>query len=289
MKCERMFKWSVMTIALVLLLSGCMSVVDSINMVDSKINQTKASANQAVADAVGIGALEDSMVAALVYFQAFFAGGYVQGYGDFTEGEGVVWKVTAEDGEDPEESDSLEIERALLKRTAEGNTWWLLRYKDEQGEELVSESLLNDDYEMVIFRYRDPETQKIREWKPESSEQESESEAETEVEDEEAPDIEELEAAYFYGDYSDHIVGTESIRVPAGTYTADHVRIVDAYTVEDEDGESESYEVRYEWWIDENVPGDLVKYEWTNETEKSVVKGELIKHKRGYTTQLESF
>ncbi len=287
MKREQMFKWSAVIIALVLL-SGCMSVIDSINMVDSGIARTKASANQAVADAIGIGELEDSMVAFLVYSQAFFAGGYVQGYGDFTEGEGVVWKIIAEDGETPEESESIEIERALLKRTAEGNSWWLLRYTDEEGEELVSESLLNDDYEMLVFRYRDPETQKIREWKPESEEETAETEGEEEESGEEA-EVEDLEAAYFYGDYRDHVVGTEKVRVPAGTYTTDHVRIVDSYTVEDEEGNSESYEIRYEWWIDEDVPGDLVKYEWTNETENSVLKGELIKHKRGYSTQLESF
>lgn len=284
MKRNRMFKWSAVIIALVLL-SGCMSVLDSISKADSKMAQTKASANQAVADAVGIGALEDGMIAALVYSQAFFAGGYAQGYEDFAEGEGVVWKVTVEDDEEPAESGSLEIERALLMRTADGNAWWLLRYKDEEGEELVSESLLNADYEILIFRYRDPETQKIREWKPESSEEESEAEGD----DDEAAEVEGIEAAYFDGDYRNHIVGTESICVPAGTYTADHVRIVDSYTVEDEDDESEAYEVRYEWWIDENVPGDLVKYEWTNETEKSVLRGELVELKRGYTTQLESF
>ena len=277
---EHLYRWPLMAFALVLLLSGCMSVVDSINMVDGKISQTRTSANQAVADAVGIGALEDSMVAALVYSQAFFAGGYVQGYEDFSEGEGVVWKITAEDGENAADSDSLEIERALLKRTSDGNAWWLLRYKDEDGEEMVSESLMNEDYEMLIFRYRDPETQKIREWKPESSEQEAE---------EETAEVEEVEAAYFRDDYSDYIVGTVRVRVPAGTYTAEHVRIVDTYTIEEENGESETYEVRYEWWIDEDVPGDLVKYEWTNTTEDSVLRGELLQHQKGYSTQLSSF
>lgn len=286
MKREQMYIWPGLALALVLLLGSCMSVVDSINMVDSKLSQTKASANQAVADAVGIGALEDSMVAVLVYSQAFFAGGYVQGYEDFSEGEGVVWKITAEDGESAADSRSVEIERALLKRTSDGNAWWLLRYTDEDGEELVSESLMNEDYEMLIFRYRDPETQKIREWKPESSEEGSEAEAEGE---EEAPDVEDVEAAYYRGDYSDYIVGTETIRVPAGTYTAEHVRIVETYTIEEENGESDTYEVRYEWWIDKDVPGDLVKYEWTNDTENSVLRGELLKHQQGYSTQLASF
>ncbi|MFO7730554.1 MAG: hypothetical protein R6V86_07300 [Spirochaetia bacterium] len=291
MRQRRVFLWTMLIAAALMLLSSCMSVFDSINstagLVDGKVSQTKASANQAVADAVGIGALEDGMIAALVYSQAFFAGGYVHGYSDFSEGEGVVWKVTAIDRDNPEEEESIEIERALLKRTAEGHTWWLLRYSDEEGSELVSESLLDDEYDMLIFRYRDPETQKIREWKPDTSEEADESENTEDTEQESTVDA--YEAAFYRGDYQDHIIGTEKIKVPAGTYTADHVRFVDVYSTEDAEGESETYEVRYEWWIDSDVPGDLVKYEWTNETEDSGIKGELLDHKQGYSTQLSSY
>lgn len=271
-----------------------MSIFDSINstadLVNGKVSQTQASANQAVVDAVGIGALEDGMVAALVYSQAFFAGGYAQGYSDFSEGEGVVWKVTTIDGDNPEEEESIEIERALLKRTAEGHTWWLLRYSGEEGSELLSESLLDDEYGMLIFRYRDPETQKIREWRPDTSEEADEAtQSENEEDTEQDSTVDAYEAAFYRGDYQDYIIGTEKIKVPAGTYTADHIRFVDAYSTEDSEGESETYEVRYEWWIDSDVPGDLVKYEWTNETENSGIRGELLDHKQGYKTQLSSY
>ncbi len=101
--------------------------------------------------------------------------------------------------------------------------------------------------------------------------------------------MEDVETAYYRGDYSDFIVVTEKIRVPAGTYTAEHVVIVDSYTIEEENGESETYEMRYEWWIDKNVPGDLVKYEWTSEAQETVLRGELLKHQQGYSTQLSSF
>ena len=294
MKQRRVFLGTVLIVAAIVLLSSCMSIFDSINstanLVNGKVSQTKASANQAVADAVGIGALEDGMVAALVYSQAFFAGGYTQGYSDFSEGEGVVWKVTAIDGDNPEEEESIEIERALLKRTAEGHSWWLLRYSDEEGSELVSESLLDNDYGMLIFRYRDPETQKIREWKPDTSEETDESKKSGNTEDsEQESEVDAYEAAFYRGDFQDNIIGTEKIKVPAGTYTVDHVRIVDSYSTEDSEGESETYEVRYEWWIDTDVPGDLVKYEWTNETEDSGIKGELLDHKQGYNTQLSSY
>lgn len=294
MRIRRVFLGTMLIVAALVLLSSCMSIFDSINstanLVNGKVSQTKASANQAVADAVGIGALEDGMVAALVYSQAFFAGGYVQGYSDFSEGEGVVWKVTAIDGDNPKEEESIEIERALLKRTAEGNTWWLLRYSDEDGSELLSESLLDEGYEMLIFRYRDPETQKIREWRPDTSEKADKGQKSEKTEDiEQDSTVDAYEAAFYRGDFQDYIIGTEKIKVPAGTYTVDHIRFVDAYSTEDGKGESETYEVRYEWWINSDVPGDLVKYEWTNDTEDSGIKGELLNHKQGYNTQLSSY
>lgn len=269
--------------ALLLLFGGCMSLIDSIEQMDETVARTQASAGQAMSDAIGIGAMEDAMIAALMYSQAFFAGGYMQGYEDFSEGSGVVWEITPKEENRYDESESLEIERALLKRTEDGNSWWLLRYSNKEGEELLSESLLDENYEIVVFRYRDPETGSIREWKPEVEEDSKTAEPE------EPEEMESAESAQYEGNYRDHIVGTETVTVPAGTYTAEHVRIIDSYTTENEDGTDSTYETRYEWWIDNEVPGDLVKYEWSNETEQSGIRGELIKLEQGYTTRLDSY
>ena len=271
-----------------LLVSGCASLVESIGAIDSAVSQTKARAGQAVMDAAGIGAMEDALVASMVYSQVFFAGGYMTGYGDIEEGQGVIWKVTSTDEAG---SESMENERALLKRTADGNEWWLLKYSVEGGEPFVGEALLDGDYGIVKFRYRDTETNQIREWTAENDEEsaEEESREKEEVED----TVYAGNEAMFRGDYQEYVVGKEKIAVDFGTYTAEHVKIEDSYTSysgdEGSGDNAETYEVSYEWWIADDVPGNLLKFEWNNISEGFVLKGELLSVKSGYTTELESF
>jgi hypothetical protein len=136
----------------------------------------------------------------------------------------------------------------------------------------------------------DPQTDTIREWIPEEVEgDEMTSSDEDDAEDEgDGPD--EMAAVGFYdGSYEEYLVGTESVRVPAGTYQADHILIEDTYIVEEEGGETASYQVRYEWWISREVPGELVRYIWANTSDDTSLSGELVSHRMGYTTQLASF
>lgn len=265
-----------------LVVTGCSSMVESLSLTAQAIEQGEARANQAVTDAVGLGALQDSMVASIVYAQVFFAGGYAQGYESFAPGQGVAWELTARDEDGVQR---LEIERALLKRTAEGNSWWLLRYDAEDEEEMISEALLDPEYNILKFRYRDPETDTIREWVPETEE---EAAAETESEEEEAM-AEAGQEDYYRGDFSDNVVGTERVSVPAGRFKADHVLIEDHYVAEEGEETEESYRATYEWWLTGEVPGKIVKYIWTDESDGSSLTGELLAYNNGYTTRLNSF
>ena len=260
-------------------LSGCASVMDGVAGTSDLLGKTKARVNQAALDAVGVGALEDAVLASLIYSQVFFAGGYGAGYGDFEEGEGVAWDVTSSDDEG---SETIRIERALLKRNADGSAWWLLRYSAEGEDDFLSEALMSEDYDLLTFRYMDPETDSIREWIPEQEEAEQES-----ADDEETEEM--AEVGFYEGSYGDYIVGTESVKVPAGTYMADHILIEDIYVAEEEGDDSQSYEVRYEWWITDEVPGELVKYIWANTSDGTSLSGVLVSNKKGYTTQLSSF
>jgi uncharacterized protein YceK len=266
-----------------IVLGGCTSVMEGVSRTTGVVDRTEARINQAAMDAVGIGALEDAALASIVYTQVFFAGGYGAGYGDFEEGEGVAWDVTFADADG---SETIRIERALLKDNADGTGWWLLRYAAEGEEEFSSEALIDGDYELLAFRYRDPETDTIREWIPE----EAEGDETASSDDDDAEDVDEVAAVGFYdGSYEEFFVGTESVRVPAGTYQADHILIEDTYIVEEEGGETESYQVRYEWWISREVPGELVRYIWANTSDDTTLSGELVSHRMGYTTQLDSF
>ena len=50
-----------------LVVTGCSSMVESLSLTAQAIEQGEARANQAVTDTVGLGALQDSMVACFVY------------------------------------------------------------------------------------------------------------------------------------------------------------------------------------------------------------------------------
>ncbi|MDY7029240.1 MAG: hypothetical protein SVR04_13155, partial [Spirochaetota bacterium] len=224
----------VLFLAALFILSSCTSVVDSIGKIDSAVSRTKAKAGQSVMDAAGVGAMEDAMVASMVYAQVFFAGGYMYGYEDMREGYGVIWKLTSTDESG---SQSIEIERALLKKNDDGTAWWLLKYTDPGQEPFVSEAFLDEDYSMVKFRYRDQETGDIREWVPEQAEDQA-------VEDESGEEEEEVtgyagQEALYRGDYEDYIVGTEKVTTDFGTYPSEHVLIEDSYTVYTDEEQSE--------------------------------------------------
>ena len=76
------------------------------------------------------------------------------------------------------------------------------------------------------------------------------------------------------------IVGSETVRVPAGSYTAQHLRYggMDAGT--------------YEWWLVDDVPGGMVRY--SRSYQEQDAEGidpynwtvELIASGRGATSQL---
>ncbi len=269
-----------LAVILILSLSGCASITATIDGVTGAVNRT---AENAVLSATGIAGLQDSMVALIVYTSAFYAGGFMYGYDNFSEGEGVEWKVTSRD---EEEESVVTVERALLKRLNDGTSWWQLSYRDEESE-FLSEALVGSDFDLLIFRYRDPETDELREWKPEP-EEESSMEKE-QVEEEAADDL----PGYYDGSWESHIVGRENVKVPAGTYSADHVLVEEDYEyyyVDDEGNEqTEMATLRYEWWISDSVPGNLVRYKWEDGSDGTSLTGELMSHGRGYSTSLNSF
>lgn len=275
----RKVAFMVTVLLLVILFGSCSTLFDDLASGTGILDKTEARLNQAALDAVGLGALEDSVLATIIYTQVFYAGGYAYGYDSFEEGEGVVWDIRSSADQ---EEDTLRVERALLKRTAEGSSWWFLKYSAEGEDPFVSEALIGEEYELLKFRYRDPETGDIREWIPEQEESAEESADESEEEmGEEEPD-------FYRGGYEEFNRGRESITVPAGTYQAEHILIEESFTVEEE-GTSEVYILIYEWWISDQVPGEIVRYEWTNTQDESALTGELVAHNRGYRTQLDSY
>lgn len=282
--------WIVMGIAVLALVGSCASVGGVVEGVGDFVSGSRDDGGASeggraasgkgndlfgrmIMDATGMGAMQDSMVAMSVYANAFFAGGFAYGYDDFEEGEGVAWRIVSRN---PDETTEMRIERAFLKEESDGG-WWYLGYEVEDGI-FVSEAFIGSDYELLIFRYEDPETGEIREWR--ADEEVDDSDQTTEAAETEAT-VEESQPTFYEGDYGAYVVGTETVSVPAGSFTAEHVRIADVY---DEGGE-----LTYEWWITENVPGRLVKYDWRDGADDTSLTGELLEVRHDYRTRMGSY
>lgn len=166
-----------------------------------------------------------------LFTMAFHSGSYTFEGMDYQPGEWTRWRMT--DSEDP--GQPPEMERAFLHRRDDGMEWWRVKYVTDTGEgrdSLTVEALFDPTTgEFARMRSRMP----------------------GEVEAQELP-VE--EGAYGYvaprrltaASLEGATVGTASVRVPAGTYTARHIRY----------GGMGSG--THEWWLSDNVPGGAVKY-----------------------------
>ncbi len=276
----------------VLLFSGCSTLMDICFGGRSPIapvtDRAERRIGMAFMDATGISDMQAGMVASMVYMQVFVSGGYAGGYDDYSEGQGVVWEVTSkQDGEE----ERFEIERAFLKSLDDGSQWWLLRHSS-QNDEIIAEALLDTDYQLLKFRYRDPEYDRIREWTPQY-EKEEETPEETDQEAEESySKVENYSDAMIEGDYTPYVKGSESVTVPAGTFETQYARVEVDYTESDpETGEpiGETDKLIYEWWISEEVPGNMVRYSWSRPSEGVTLTGHLKAITTNRQSQLGSF
>ncbi len=158
---------------------------------------------------------------------AFHADGYAVTEQDaYDSGEWTRWQ-TMEDGEP---TDAF-FKRALLARTDEGNEWWHVTYENVDSEEaIVLEGLFSPDREKLLrLRGRFP--------------------------GEEAKEMPVEEDTYGYAtprrlteeSLEGATEGIVNVTVPAGTFDARHVRYG-------------APGATYQWWMDDGVPGGLVKY-----------------------------
>lgn len=232
---------------LLLLVAGCTSVINT--AVDSTANRAAERTGEVVGERIGEAA--GAMIVArfpdnwtnqwmniytgYLFNVAFHAGSYSVTEDAYDPGEWTRWQMLEND-----EPTGAFIERALLARTEEGNEWWHVTYENAETEEaIVLEGLFSPDREELLrlrgqFPGEEPQEMPVEEGtygyaQPRTLTPES------------------IEGA---------TVGTESVEVPAGTFEAQHVRYGAAGAT-------------LEWWMDEAVPGDLVKYLRRADTETS--------------------
>lgn len=201
-----------------------------------------------------------------VYLQVIFIGGFDPGFDDFSEGEGITWKISS----GTTDEDTFTAERALLKRNPDGTSWWFLGYGDKE-QSLDYEILMDTDYAPLQLRWKDPDSGNIAEHTFTRDEEQSVSSAD--------------QSTVYSEDTADEISrGTERVTVEAGTYSAEHL----VYEFTDP---NTSDTLEYHWWVASEVPGDLVKYRYvsTSGGDQDTLNGELVDVHRGYTTRFGSY
>lgn len=252
------------------LLTGCGSVMQGASDGISSAISGAVSAEVERGVSGMLAGYSDAMLYQLAYTQAFMVGGYGVDLEDFAEGEGSTWKV--ESG-DKSENHSYTVERALLKKNEDGSSWWYFRYQPEEDEQSIEyEMKLTASLEPMEMYVRDPENGNV-EHRTFSYQEENE-----ELEDGEEEIAEEgfRTERYDLENWEDYREGQESITV--GNYTFDFTVLLYEAT-EEESGE----DVTIRWWLAEDVPGDLLKYEMKNEKEGGRVMGEMTDLNRDYS------
>lgn len=200
-----------------------------------------------VGDAVATGMADLAMLQFTSMYWSFFGmGGFVITDTGYDVGDGTRWRTSMYD--DDGETVEVILERALLREDADGTRLWRVVFEVERTR-YEYETLVGPDLGLLELTYRD-ESGTISTYTP------SDPEAwwgQVDLESAEVSDL--LEKS----------TGTERVTVPAGTFrTAAKVEVRD-----------EEQEALWQWWVADDVPGQLVKFSGSVEGQ-AVVSGELI-------------
>jgi hypothetical protein len=180
------------------------------------------------------------------------------GYKDanYKPGQGTVWQITSS-----RNSKTTTFERAFLKANADQSQWWRLKITGGK-DEIVYEFLVGADTKVQKVRYKDPQSGEIGEFIPDQSGSQQQG----------------MPAQPTRQQLASSLVGTESVQVKAGTFTADHY----SYTDPQNGYKGDS-------WISKKVPGYMVKFTGSNSKNNVTSSGELIQIETGVTTALGSY
>lgn len=254
-------------------LSGCDMFIESAlnkaagtagNKVGERVGETVGTAIAGYAEASlrNLSPALMQMYVSSIFNAFFYSGGYYFDSHDYKSGQWSKWKGTGMD-----EGDGFE--KALLKIGDDDEQWWQIAatgVREGENEEVILEAMFSAPDETGVRKLL-----RLRSLFPGDKEP-----AEVPVQENTAAwyhdpvtvTQESLEAA---------TKGYENITTPAGTFNARHVVYRDARGIA-------------EWWLYNDVPGGLVKYQITEsgeEKEKYIV--ELVAYGDGAKTRLQSF
>lgn len=191
----------------------------------------------------------------VVFSYSFGIGGYWIWASDFTSGDWTKWEITTGEG------DKITTEMAYLKLTPDGNQWWRTSYYPQEKDEepLIYEGMFSSDMgqlKRLRAKIGDKEPQEIPVTEG------------TYVAKPVRPTKESIEGAK---------VGIETVTVPGGTYSTEHIRYgaISGGTIE--------------WWTTKQVTGGIVKYVIRDEDKELVLQSQLLSFGSGANSILGSF
>jgi hypothetical protein len=244
--------------------SGCFSMGSTIS---GAVSQSAQQPGQSASSQPAPQSQQPFPGAAVAYqyqFNAFYGAMWNFGWfgykdANYDPGQGTAWQITSSrDSKGP-----TIFERDFLKANDDKAQWWRLKIGGSKAkDEIIYEFLVGADMMVQEVRYRDPGSGQIGELVPDESGSQPKGAPST-------PSRQQL---------ANNLVGTESVRVKAGTFAADHYSYTDAqrgYT-----GDSR---------ISKTVPGYTVKFSSTNPKNHSTSNGELVPIETGVTTSLGSY
>jgi len=210
----------------------------------------------------------EPMLYQLAFTQAFMVGGYGIGIEDFEEGEGTTWRMEARDGN---ESSGFTTERALLKKNDDGSSWWYLNYQPDGEDAIEYEVKVTRSFSPLEMYFKNPESGEVSHYVFENFEQDHGF-------DEEDEELESfgLNTNYMYlEEWEDYRTGTETLRIGNRSYET----IVLFYDGELDD---EDEDIEMTWWVSEDVPGHLVRYEMRERGREGYIRGEMTDRRTNY-------
>jgi hypothetical protein len=246
----------VMSIGVALTLSECFSMPS----ISSAVAQNQAQHQPAQPQSQ-----QPSPGAAVVYqyqFNAFYAAMWNVGWfgymdANYQPGQGIVWQITSSRSS----GGPTTFERAFLKVNTDTLQWWRLEITGRNAKDRLGyEFLVGTDMKVQKVRYKDPGSGQIGEFVPDQSGQQG---------GPSQPTRQQL---------ANYLVGTESVQVKAGTFTADH------YSYTDPQGGYKG-----DNWTSKTVPVSMVKFTGTNPKNNVTSSGELVQIESGVTTILGSY
>lgn len=217
----------------------------------------------------------DMMLYQLAYTQAFMLGGFNVGLEDFEEGQGSTWTMEAGD---VEQQTRYTVERALLKRDDDGSSWWYLKYQPEDQDAIEYEIRMNRNMEPMEMYLMSAEMDEPNYHEFDSSLHSSEYEDGYDQLEEDGFNTH----MFHIEDWENYKQRTESLRIGSRTFNT----TVLFYEGSEEEGD-EGMEVT--WWLSEDLPGELARYEMKDTNEGVTVKGEMTDLRDDYRPKFASF